>query len=214
MSERPIVLVDMDGVVAQFEHRVLHHWQQLHPDKAHVPLEQRRGFEITSNYPEEHREHLWDLFNRPALFSELEPEPGAVEAIKELDEYARVFFCSKPLVTNPTCHSDKNAWIARHFGPTWCKRLILTSDKTLVRGDILIDDKPDVTGVVDATWRHVLYRTHHNVDSHPLTPGVTAHYVLDGWHHWKRYLGDIPWDRTRRHQDHHFIFPTLRPHRL
>ena len=34
-----------------------------------------------------------------------------------------------------------------HLGSEFTKRVILTRDKTLVRGDVLIDDKPTIGGI-------------------------------------------------------------------
>ena len=34
----------------------------------------------------------------------------------------------------------------RHLGQEWARKVILTADKTLVSGAVLIDDKPKITG--------------------------------------------------------------------
>jgi hypothetical protein len=36
-------------------------------------------------------------------------------------------------------------------------RVILTHDKTLVRGDVLIDDKPGITGNMIPAWKHLVF---------------------------------------------------------
>jgi len=38
------------------------------------------------------------------------------------------------------------AWVKQHLGAEWMKRIIITCDKTLIHGDLLIDDKHAVTG--------------------------------------------------------------------
>lgn len=38
------------------------------------------------------------------------------------------------------------AWVEKHLGGDFLEQVILTRDKTVVSGDILIDDKPDVLG--------------------------------------------------------------------
>lgn len=38
------------------------------------------------------------------------------------------------------------AWVEKHLGHDFLEQVILTRDKTLVTGDILIDDKPDILG--------------------------------------------------------------------
>lgn len=44
------------------------------------------------------------------------------------------------------CVFVQYAWVEKHFGEDFLEQVILTRDKTLVTGDILIDDRPDVTG--------------------------------------------------------------------
>jgi hypothetical protein len=38
------------------------------------------------------------------------------------------------------------AWIEKHLGYDFLDQIILTRDKTVVTGDVLIDDKPDILG--------------------------------------------------------------------
>lgn len=38
------------------------------------------------------------------------------------------------------------AWVEKHLGQEFLEQVILTRDKTLITGDILIDDKPDIQG--------------------------------------------------------------------
>jgi 5'-nucleotidase len=37
-------------------------------------------------------------------------------------------------------------WVKNHLGKHWLKKLILTADKTIVKGHLLIDDKVDIKG--------------------------------------------------------------------
>ena len=37
-------------------------------------------------------------------------------------------------------------WVQEHLGQDWTGRMIVTKDKTMAYGDILIDDRPNVTG--------------------------------------------------------------------
>lgn len=38
------------------------------------------------------------------------------------------------------------AWVEKHLGYDFLEQVILTRDKTLIAGDLLIDDKPDILG--------------------------------------------------------------------
>lgn len=37
-------------------------------------------------------------------------------------------------------------WIDKHLGPEWLDKIVLTKDKTMVNGHILIDDRPNIKG--------------------------------------------------------------------
>lgn len=66
------------------------------------------------------------------------------------------------MLTSHFCAAEKYAWVRQHFGPEWLNRMILTVDKTTVRGDVLIDDKPKIVGVQHPTWRHLLFNAPYN----------------------------------------------------
>lgn len=44
------------------------------------------------------------------------------------------------------CVYVQYAWVEKHLGHEFLEQVILTRDKTLITGDILIDDKPDILG--------------------------------------------------------------------
>jgi 5'-nucleotidase len=37
-------------------------------------------------------------------------------------------------------------WVKNHLGKHWLKKFILTADKTIVKGHLLINDKVDIKG--------------------------------------------------------------------
>lgn len=74
------------------------------------------------------------------FFMEMEPIEDAVIAVKTLAEHYDVWFLSAPSWRNPLCLAEKNYWVRQHFGLEWAERLILCSDKSLLKGDYLIDD--------------------------------------------------------------------------
>lgn len=44
------------------------------------------------------------------------------------------------------CVRVQYAWVEKHLGYDFLEQVILTRDKTLISGDVLIDDKPDILG--------------------------------------------------------------------
>lgn len=157
------ILIDMDGVLADFERGVLETYRALHPGKPFVPLDQRTSFYVKSQYPPECQPFIEEIYTSRGFYSGLPPISGALEALPQLlgrgDE---VFICTSPLLRNPSCVQDKYDWVERHLGRDWLERMIVTKDKTLVHGTILIDDRPDVHGVRAPSWEHVLYTQPYN----------------------------------------------------
>ncbi|MHA7191100.1 5' nucleotidase, NT5C type [Arthrobacter sp. MDT2-16] len=125
------------------------------------------------------RNTIMAALNHPRLYDDLTPLPGAIEAAREMLSMGMdVFVVSTPTWTNPGCVQGKLKDLAKHLGEGWDKRLILTHDKTVVRADLLIDDKPEITGAHTPSWVHVMRDQDYNryID--------TPHRLTD-WANWK-----------------------------
>lgn len=153
-----IILVDMDGVLADFEQGFVNIWKDEHPDLPYIPPEERNTFYTYKQYPDELRPLTREIVRSPGFFASLPPIQGALQGFMELAETGHeISICSSPLIGNPTGASDKYDWIDQHLGGDWVGELILAPDKTMVRGDILIDDRPEISGAQEALWEHILY---------------------------------------------------------
>lgn len=77
------------------------------------------------------------------FYRNLKVNDGALEAIDKILSSNKIdlYVASKPAVKNPYCASEKYEWLQEHFPPLF-KKTFLTCDKTLLRGDMLIDDHP------------------------------------------------------------------------
>lgn len=138
--KKPRVLLDVDGVLADF----------LQP--AFTTLNTLAG---TNHHPSQQVE--WDVFS---LFDEAAHGPsffracnqrgwcrsipvydGAKEGYAQLANVADVYVVTSPMNHNETWTHEREAWLLEHFGIPH-KRIVHTSAKFLVKGDVLIDDKP------------------------------------------------------------------------
>jgi 5'-nucleotidase len=157
------ILVDMDGTIADWETKFYDTWRALHPDKVAVPVSERTTFRIVEQYPPEYRHHVRAVYTSPGFFRTLEPIPGALDAMREMREAGHdVRICTSPLSDYRNCVLEKYEWVEEYLGPDWIGALILTRDKSVVRGDVLVDDRPDVAGEASAEWEHVLYDQPYN----------------------------------------------------
>ncbi|NXP05128.1 NT5C protein, partial [Thinocorus orbignyianus] len=162
------VLVDMDGVLADFEGGVLRGFLARFPGEPRVELAERRGYWVREQY-RSLREDLGDkvasIYESPGFFLGLDPIPGALEAMQEMVRMqdTEVFICTSPLRKYEHCVVEKYKWVEKHLGPEFVERIILTRDKTVVSADLLIDDKDTIRGAEqNPSWEHILFTCCHN----------------------------------------------------
>ena len=74
------------------------------------------------------------------FFLELEPLPGAIEAFLKLSALHDVWILTAPSIQNPMSYSEKNYWVRKYLGEEYVKKLIMCPNKSLLKGDYLIDD--------------------------------------------------------------------------
>jgi 5'-nucleotidase len=176
MFEKPVVLVDMDNVLAKFNQGVT---TTIETELPQVDARRQiKSFYIADDFPEI-SEIVKNIPNRLGFFSTLQVMEGAIEAWAKLIEsgyHPRV--CSSPLKTHPNCKNEKLEWLdihfSPHFGPQVRDEAYIESDKTKFDGLALIDDKPNVRGKYTPTWKQILFAQSHNVFS-------DAEYKLNSW---------------------------------
>ena len=125
---KPIVLIDMDGVICDF-------------DKRAKELE-AQGVKGQS------------LFKHPSAYKDLEPIEGAIDAWNALQDKYETYILSTPPWSNPDAWAEKRMWVQQHLGDSAKKKLILCHNKGLVIGDFLIDDRI-ANGVADFKGEHI-----------------------------------------------------------
>ena len=77
----------------------------------------------------------------PGIFALMDPMTGAIEAVHRLAEKYDVYILSTAPWNNPSAWADKVSWVSRYLDDVLHKRLILSHQKDLLKGDYLIDDR-------------------------------------------------------------------------
>lgn len=194
-----LVLIDQDGVLADFERGLLDAFRAEHPGAPFIDLSARRGFyarcQYAATYGPEWGRTVDAISHAKGFFLSLPVIPGALEALREMREAGHeVFVCTSPLTGSQWCVPEKLAWIESHLDRSWLDQVIIIKDKTLV-GDrlqrcVLVDDRPLITGSANPPpWTHVLYDAPYN----QAEPGPR----LSCWAEWHDVLSPYLDDQQR-----------------
>ena len=153
----PTILLDMDGCVVDWDAGFRAAWANA------SPIDRSLSYAMEECVAEGFKAAAKALYHSERFFATLPPMEGAVEAVRRLAARGdRVLFCTSPVLTSQHCAAEKYEWIIKHFGQAWAGRVIVTSDKTAVRGDVLIDDKPKIVGGCSAVWAQLLFDAPYN----------------------------------------------------
>lgn len=135
---RKVVLLDCDGVLADFRTRALDVVEEVTGVRR---LAANSDWEMFGHLNEEQNTAVWDIIRSPGWCSSLEPYPEALEAVRELQELANVYILTAPVRGSQTWSYERTEWVSEHFGIGF-HNVILAQAKYLVQGDVFVDDKP------------------------------------------------------------------------
>ncbi len=173
------ILLDMDGVLANFEQRVMDLFRERYPYRPSIPLNQRTTFYVKEQYPKQDQPLLEEICNSRGFYHGIPPIEGAIDAVREMEQKYELFICTSPARTQ-FCIPEKLEWIERYLGKAFTQRTIITRDKTIIMGNYLIDDKPEIKGVQQPTWEHIIFTQPYNLN-------VEGKRRLT-WQNWKSVL--------------------------
>lgn len=149
------ILVDVDGVVADLCTNWLAFYNRDYNDS--VQLEQITEWDIHKFLKPECGTKMYEYLKDPSIYDEVKPIPGAQEAI----EYLRIHGEKIAYLTSGF-FTSKAEWLHRHgfLLGSWqfAKDIVVASDKSLIHGDVLIDDglhnitDPERSILFDQPW--------------------------------------------------------------
>ncbi|CAJ1440547.1 unnamed protein product [Effrenium voratum] len=176
---KPVVLVDMDGVLVDWDAGFIKAWNNRTPVN-------RSSYEMEKCVPAQSYGEAVELFCAEGFFRGLPEMADAVASLKDMVRRGfEVMICTAPFAKSRYCAQEKWEWIREHLGEEWLTRMIITQDKTTVRGDLLIDDKPKITGSQIPLWSQILFDAPYNRDIE-----MNGRRRLCAWKDWAKIMSE------------------------
>lgn len=163
LLKKKVLLLDQDGIITNFDPYIL----ELYTKRFNADIDWKSPGKYLGDF-QILREDLIDLklfesiLEEPNFFIDLPLIKGAKKSITELNKYFDIYIVTSPILT-PFCCYEKQIWINTHF-PFLQDKVIITSNKELIKGDIFIDDRMQnierwkknnpkgLTGTLDYNW--------------------------------------------------------------
>ncbi|KAF4740944.1 Cytosolic [Perkinsus olseni] len=186
----------MDGVLCNLDAAL---GREMHDRYGVLPIapSQRIRYSITTEYSsldESYRDYVLEILYSRGFFESIPPIPGAIQGVKLLASVPnvkartsssallpchlrhQVIVTSSYLLDSRHCASEKKKWPEPPTGTTPRFIVDLVLDKTLLFGDVLIDDNPRITGSCSPPMfgHQVLF-------TQPYNMRAKARLRLDGW---------------------------------
>ena len=153
------ILVDMDDTIEQ----LLSAWLRAANEKygRNVAFGDSTSWDVSAAYPGLTHEQIYEIPLQPGFWKTVEPIPGAAEALQRFIAAGHKVF----IVTATPYESvtEKMRDLLFRWFPflTW-DQVIITSNKQMIRGDVLIDD--GVHNLVGGDYAKILVTAPYNKD--------------------------------------------------
>jgi 5'-nucleotidase len=149
-----IVFVDMDGVAADIIPYWLYRYNTDFQDD--LSYEDITCWGLEKLVKPLCGEHIRDYLDDPGFFAKARVIDGSIDALRDIsDKGHKVYFATHTPETSRTAYYEKCTWADRHFPFIGGDHVIAVKDKSVLLGDVLIDDKPE--NLVAFQGRRVLY---------------------------------------------------------
>lgn len=135
LKEKMVALVDVDSVVLDLNRAF------LEPLGIMIPPEKITDWDVFGLISETDRKRVFALFNDPKFWEDPPIVPGAQEGIRALQEKYRIVWVTSPWYDCLDWENIRRRWLAEKFGTT-NGDVIITEQKYMIDGDILVDDRP------------------------------------------------------------------------
>ena len=106
-TSKEIIFVDMDDTICDYKSQ----YEKMHK------------LNPTVKYPQSIK----------GFFVDMDPIPGALDAVNKLRKDFDVYILTRPSYKNPLCYTEKRIWIEKHFDLEFCDKLIISPNKEFIK---------------------------------------------------------------------------------
>jgi 5'(3')-deoxyribonucleotidase len=155
---KPIVLLDIDGICANFIERALFKARMRWPGREdirrldHDDIKNPK-MEFNLALTDAERAELVDMWRQPGFCYGIMWYPFADDYVKALRSIATVVAVTAPFPGSATWFAEREQWLIDYFGfkGSW-HDVIQTHVKDLVFGHVLVEDKPSTLAAWKERW--------------------------------------------------------------
>ena len=174
------ILIDMDEVMADAISRFLEWYESDFGIR--YTKEQLRGTKLSEIVPKENRAAVKSYPHQKGFFKDLPVIQDSKEIIEAINARYEVYVVSAAMEFKHSLY-DKFEWLDEHFPFIPWKRRVFCGDKTIAKGDVLIDDHEFNLSVF--AGRPIVFTAPHNVH-------YTKYERMDKWLDAKNFFADLP----------------------
>lgn len=134
------IVVDQDEVLAQFVEEIVRRWNARAGTS--FTREDINMWAMEQTFGADSKEWIKETIKSPGLFDDLQPCEGAIKGFNYLraSEYAEVIVATHIQEGMENVYDAKRRWMKKYFPDFDLKNFVAISRKSLIDGDVLIDD--------------------------------------------------------------------------
>jgi 5'(3')-deoxyribonucleotidase len=173
------ICVDMDEVMADTLGEHLRRYNQAFDEE--VTTDDLAGKGLWEVTPLDRQQQLRAFLDAEDFFEDLPLMPGAQEILKQLSSRFEIFIATQAMAV-PNSLGPKYRWLQRHFPFIPPTHYVFCGDKSILRGEYLIDDQPRNLRLFEG--RGLLYTAPHNLTA-------TGFARVNNWQEVADYFAEI-----------------------
>jgi 5'(3')-deoxyribonucleotidase len=162
------LLLDMDNVLADALGQFIRYYEAEFGTK--VTRESLNGKPEIEGFPS-HADRVYEYAFQKGFFRGMDPVPGSQAAVKRLAGNFRIHVVSAAMEF-PQSLSEKFEWLGEHFPYLHWKQFVFCGTKSVVNGDIMVDDLPE--NLERFSGERLLFSQPHNLQ-------FNTYHRLDDW---------------------------------